>query len=140
MNLFVNTLLWGLVIGIIHYIVMGFLYQNPFIAKFYNKGKKSPAVKKWYNIKEYMLKMFLGTQLEIFILTGSYLYLRQQFECDKIETALILGFIFSCIRAYPRFWNMWIQTTYPNKLLVIELINGIIGTFIIILGLGLLPI
>jgi len=39
--------------------------------------------------------------------------------------------LLAAIRVYPRFWNMWIQTTYPARLLVVELVNGSIGTIAI---------
>lgn len=42
-----------------------------------------------------------------------------------------LGFILVFIKIFPRFNDMWIQSTYPNKLLAIEFINGTIGSFII---------
>jgi hypothetical protein len=45
--------------------------------------------------------------------------------------ALALGVLFAAIRVYPRFWNMWIQTTYPTRLLVIEIINGTIGSLVV---------
>jgi hypothetical protein len=41
------------------------------------------------------------------------------------------------VRVYPRFWNMWIQTSYPRRLLAIEIVNGTIGTLAIALFLEL---
>jgi len=85
--------------------------------------------------------MFLGTQVEVFILTGAYLYLRELFDVPgDIATALVLGGLFAGIRVYPRFWNMWIQSSYPNRLLVVELVNGTISTLVIVVGLSLLPV
>lgn len=137
----VDILLWGLVIGVIHFVVVGALYQNPFVAKFYKAATGEPGFKAWPDQKKYLVSMFLGTQVEVFILTGAYLYLRQLFaNPDSMGTALLLSAFLAAIRVYPRFWNMWIQSTYPNKLLAVEFVNGIIGTFVIVVGLKLLPV
>ncbi len=136
-----SILLWGAVIGIIHFVIVGILYQNPIVAKMYKEASGKPGVKVWKNQKEYLLKMFLGTQIEIYILTSSYLYLRILFnEPAGWISAVILAAVFAAIRVYPRFWNMWIQSTYPGKLLAVEFINGILSTFVIVIGLKLLPV
>ncbi len=136
-----DILIWGFVIGIIHFFIGGLLYLNPLVARHYEEGKNASAVRVWDNQKEYLLKMFLGTQIEIYILTTVYLYLRQEFASPyTFSTALILAVLSALLRVYPRFWNMWIQSTYPRRLLFIEIINGVIGTFVIILGLWLLPV
>ncbi len=132
MNFFLQILLWGFVAGIIHFLVLGVLYMNPVVEHIYKSTQGHSAVKRHKNQKEYILKMFLGTQVEVYIVTASFLYLRQFIDLDIWPTTIMLGLIFSGIRIYPRFWNMWIQTNYPNKLLVIEFVNGTIGTFIIL--------
>ncbi len=135
-----DVLLWGLIIGIVHFVVVGILYINPLVARQYEREKDSPGVKNWKNQKEYLIKMFLGTQIEVFILTAAYLYLRQMYPAPtSIGTASTLAVVLTFVRVYPRFWNMWIQSTYPNRLLFIELLNGTIGTIVIVMGLWLLP-
>ena len=136
-----DFLLWGLVIGIVHFIVVGGLYTNPLVARQYQKAKNSAGVRIWGNQKEYLIKMFLGTQIEVYILTAAYLYLRQMFSSPtSFSVSVTLAVILTAVRVYPRFWNMWIQSTYPNNLLAIEFLNGTIGTFVIVLGAWLLPI
>ncbi len=136
-----QILLWGLVIGVIHFVILGALYMNPLVAKLYSGEKGNPAVKNWEKQGEYLLKMFLGTQVEVFILTGAYLYLRSLFAVpDGWTAALVLGALLSAVRVYPRFWNMWIQSNYPGKLLAVEFVNGVIGTFVVVVGLKLLPV
>ena len=137
----IDILVWGLVVGVIHFVVVGILYMNPVIARLYREAKGSPALRVWENQKEYLIKMFAGTQIEIFIFTGAYLYLRHLFsEPMSFRVALIIACILSVTRVYPRFWNMWIQTTYPVNLLIVESINGTIGTFVVVLSLWVLPI
>jgi hypothetical protein len=87
----------------------------------------------------YLSKQFFGTQIEIWIISAGFLYLKDFLPFQPIETALILGLIFAGIRIYERWWNMYIQTTYPGNLLAIEFINGTVGTFIITIGLSYIP-
>lgn len=141
MDLLFKTIIWGFIIGIVHYIILGVLYMNPVISKLYStEQKKSNAVKAWKDQKAYLTKMYIGTQIEIFIITASYLFIRQYLPFDHMVTAFILAVIFTGIRIYERFWNMFIQTTYPTRLLIVELAFGIIGTFLIVIGLSLMPI
>lgn len=140
MNILVTTLLFGSLIGVIHFMIIGVLYQNPFVARLYKEEeiKKSPGLRIWKNKKKYMLYMFLGTQVEIFILTFGYLSFKDYLPFSPFAIAVIISGLFAAIRVYPRFWNMRIQSTYPNKLLVVEIVNGFISTFIIVIGLYVL--
>ena len=76
--------------------------------------------------------------MEIYILAGAYLWLRGLVPFQGYSAALMLGAVFAAIRVYPRFWNMWIQSTYPNRLLAIEFVNGIISTLVVTVGMELL--
>ncbi len=136
MNTLSTTLILGLLIGAIHFIIVGILYQNPFVASMYKEAedKKLPGYRIWENKKRYLLSMFLGTQVEVFILTFGYLFFKDYLPFLPFKTAIIISVLFTTVRVYPRFWNMWIQSTYPNKLLVVEIINGTISTFTIIIG------
>ncbi len=140
MKALVKILLWGLVTGAIHFVIMGVLYGNPFIDKIYQKAQKdSPGVKKWESRAKYLLTQFLGTQVEIFIMTAGFYWIKTLVNVNCMCTVMQIGLIFAGIRVYPRFWNMWIQSTYPNSMLLIEGIFGTISTFIVVISLYLLP-
>jgi hypothetical protein len=136
-----HVFFYGLVIGVIHYILIGILYMNPLVDGMYKKAQEAnPSVRIRTSASNYLTKQFIGTQVEIWIITASYFYLRQYLPFTALEAGLILGLIFGGIRIYERFWNTYIQTNYPAPLLVIEFINGMIGTFIITIGLSLMPV
>lgn len=127
-----DVLAWGLIAGVVHFVLIGLLYGNPFVAKQYAEAmQSSPAVRKWLSMGSYRLTQFLGTQVEVFILTIAYLWFRPAFADSALSSILILGLLLAAIRIYPRFWNMWIQTSYPRNLLAIEVVNGTIGTLVI---------
>ena len=130
----IQIALWGAVTGLIHFVLVGALYGNPIVDKLYKEAQQNePGVKHWPSIPKYMITQFLGTQIEVYILAATYIWLRPLVPFTGYTCALVLGAVFSGIRVYPRFWNMWIQSTYPNRLLAIEFVNGIISTFAITL-------
>ena len=130
-----NILLWGSVAGLVHFMLIGLLYGNPIIDRMYAQAvDHSPAVRRWSSKPRYLVTQFLGTQIEVFILTAAFLWLRS-YASSSVLAALAIGAMLAAIRVYPRFWNMWIQTTYPRRLLAVEAINGTIGTVAIALFL-----
>jgi hypothetical protein len=126
-----RILLWGAAAGLVHFVVIAVLYANPITDKLSRDLEAGPAVKQWPSKPRYFLTQFLGTQVEVYILTTGFLWLRPSIAEAGYGGALLLGALLTATRVYPRFWNMWIQTTYPNRLLAIEVINGSVGTLAI---------
>jgi hypothetical protein len=131
----VAILLWGALAGLVHFVVIAILYANPIVDRLSRGLERGPAVKQWPSKPKYFLIQFLGTQVEVYLLTSAFLWLRPLIGVAGYGGALLLGALLAAIRVYPRFWNMWIQTTYPNRLLAIEVINGTLGTLTIIVFL-----
>ncbi len=134
-----DALLWGLVAGVIHFVVTGALYGNPLVDGLYQQAMKDePGVKDWPSRPRYLVTQVSGTQVEIWILALGYFWLRPLLGMEGLGGAVALAVLFSGVRVYPRFWNMWIQSTYPNRLLAIEAVFGVISTFTIVLALHFL--
>jgi hypothetical protein len=133
------SLVWqGLLAGLVHFVAIGVLYGNPWIDRLYSKAQESsPAVRRWSSKPRYLVMQLAGTQVEVFILTFAFLWLRPAIGIAGITGSLTLGIAFAALRVYPRFWNMWIQTNYPRHLLAVEVINGTLGTLVIALVLHL---
>jgi hypothetical protein len=124
--------LWGAVAGVVHFVIIGVLYGNPLVDRISAGAEaQSPAVKQWPTKWKYFLTQFFGTQVEVYILTIAFVWLRPLVGFSGYGGAILLGSLFAAIRVYPRFWNMWVQTTYPFRLLVVEVVNGTIGTLAI---------
>jgi hypothetical protein len=135
----VSTILWGTVVGLIHFVAVGMLYGNPIIDRFYREAAGTePGVKVHPSKPKYFAQMFLGTQVEIYILAFGFLWIRPLLSIEGWVGTILLGLLFAGIRVYPRFWNMWIQSTYPNRLLAIEFVNGILSTLVVVSGMHLL--
>jgi hypothetical protein len=132
----VTVLLWGAVAGVVHFAFIALAYGNPIVDRISAKAEKeSPAVRQWVSKPKYFVTQFLGTQIEVYILTTAFVWLRPLVDVRGYGGALLLGSMFAAIRVYPRFWNMWVQTTYPRRLLAVEVINGTLGTLVISLFL-----
>jgi hypothetical protein len=131
-----NILLWGAIAGVVHFVFIALAYGNPLVDRISAAAEaSSPAAKRWPSKPRYFLTQFFGTQVEVYILTAGFVWLRPLVTAGGYGGAFHLGILFAALRVYPRFWNMWIQTTYPNRLLAIEVVNGTLGTWVICLFL-----
>jgi hypothetical protein len=127
-----TVVLWGAVAGLVHFVFIALAYGNPVVDRLSAQAEaESPAVKRWPSKPKYFVTQFLGTQVEVYILTIGFVWLRPFVSLPGFGGALLLGSLFAALRVYPRFWNMWIQTTYPNRLLAIEVVNGTLGTLVV---------
>jgi hypothetical protein len=130
------VLLWGAAAGIVHFVFIGLAYGNPVVDRISAKAEaQSPAVRPWPSKPTYFVTQFFGTQIEVYILTLGFVWLRPLVELHGYPGALLLGGLFAALRVYPRFWNMWVQSTYPRRLLAVEVVNGTLGTLVIALFL-----
>jgi hypothetical protein len=123
-----EVLVWGAVAGIAHFVVIALLYGNPIVDAYSREANKHASVKQWPTQADYFIRQFFGTQVEIYILTFAFFWIRPMTAATGYAGALEVGLLLSALRVYPRFWNMWIQTSFPNRLLLVEVINGTIGT------------
>jgi hypothetical protein len=131
-----TVLVWGAVAGVVHFVFIALAYGNPLVDRISAKAEaESPAVRQWASKPRYFATQFLGTQVEVYILTVGFLWLRPLVDSHGYAGALLLGSLFAAIRVYPRFWNMWAQSTYPRRLLAVEVVNGTLGTLVICLFL-----
>lgn len=129
----------SLVVGLVHSVALKLLYGNPLCDRIWKEEQaREPGVKRWPEMKKYLIKQLLGTQVEVFIITVGFLWIRPLVSLDGLTGTLLLGLFFAALRIYPRTWNMWIQSTYPKSLLIMESINGTLSTFVMVITLHFL--
>lgn len=129
-----SILAYGALIGLVHFVVIGALYGNPWVDALYQDAMAHhPGVRPWASRPRYLVTQFLGTQVEVYALTVAFFAFR---PLAPDLGLLALALLLAAVRVYPRFWNMWIQSTYPRNLLAVEVVNGTISTVVIVLGLG----
>ena len=129
-----QTITGGIIAAVVWFLVGGALYMNPWIAKIYRKAKKRPGLKKWKNNKKYMLSMFIfGILIQSLLFAFVYAFVKLVLPGSLVLNTFYFGLILVGVKIIPRLFDMWLQSTYPKKLLKIELINGTIGSFVIAL-------
>ncbi|MBU1177779.1 hypothetical protein KJ903_01020 [Patescibacteria group bacterium] len=127
---FLQVLIAGFVASLVWFVLGSVLYVNPLIAKIYKKRESSPGFKVWQSQPKYIITMyFVGALIPCLILAFVYSFLSPAFTGSLILKTLCLGLIIASVRMIPRFFDMWIQTTYPDTLLTIEIVNGTILSF-----------
>lgn len=123
--------LWGAAAGVAHFVVIALLYGNPIVDAYSREANRHVAVRQWPTQAGYFVRQFLGTQVEVYIMTAAFFWLRPATPAAGYLGALEIGALLAALRVYPRFWNMWIQTTFPGRLLLVEVINGSLGCLFI---------
>lgn len=127
----VQSIIGGVIASIAWFIAGGVLYMNPVVAKIYKEAEASPALKKWPNVPKYLLLQYIGVLIQCLLWAWVFTLIKPALSDEILGRGIMFGFILVFIKIFPRFYDMWIQSTYPNKLLKIEFINGTIGSFII---------
>jgi len=126
-----QTIWGGFVASIVWFIVGGALYMNPFVAKIYKDAENSPALKKWSSVPRYLGLQYVGILAQCLLWAFVFALAKPVLPDGVLVKGLIFGLILIAVKIFPRFFDMWIQSTYPNKLLAIEFVNGTIGSFVI---------
>lgn len=119
------------VASIAWFIVGGVLYMNPFVAKIYKNAEDSPALKKWPSIPKYVGLQYAGILAQCLLWAFVFALIKPILPEGLLIKGFVFGLILVAVKIFPRFFDMWIQSTYPNKLLAVEFVNGTIGSFII---------
>ncbi len=115
----------SLIISVAWFVAGGVLYMNPFVAKIYDKNKSHPSMKNWSTQGKFLIgTFFVAGFIPILLTTIAYQYIK---PLDFVILALIL----IGVRIIPRACDAWMQTSYPNVILLIELINGAILSVLI---------
>ena len=139
MEMIIQILLGGFIASILWFFIGGVLYRNPFIAKIYKDLEDSEGLKKWEDMKKYMITMYVfGILIQCIFFAFVYAFIKPVLPGDIILNSLYFFLILILVKIVPRLFDMWIQSTYPNKLLAIEFINGTIGCLIISITLALI--
>ena len=130
----IPTLIGALAASIVWFFVGAAVYMNPVVARIYAHYEDTPTVKDREDTKTFLINTFLFSILiQCILFAFVYAYLQSLLPDDILLITLYFGLILIAVKIIPRFFDMWMQSTYPPTLLTIEAINGAIGSFIIAL-------
>jgi len=128
----------GFIASLVWFFIGGILYTNPIVAKIYKAAEVSPGLKKWASIPKYLFLQYVGILIQCLLWAIVFSFIRPVLPADALSAGVTFGLILVALIMIPRLYDMWIQSTYPNNLLVIEFINGTIGGLVIGVTLGYL--
>ncbi len=126
-----QIILGGGIASVVWFIVGGALYMNPFVANLYKNAESSPALKKWASVPKYIGYQYIGILVQCILWAFVFALVGPVLPDETLMKSLVFGLILVAVKIFPRFFDMWIQSTYPNKLLAMEFVNGTIGSFVI---------
>ena len=122
----------GVVATIVWFIVGALVYMNPFVAKIYKNYEDDPSVKDRKDVKTFIIKTFVFSVLiQCFLFAFVYLYIQPILPETLLLNTIYFGIILVAVKIIPRLFDMYVQSKYPMPLLIIEVINGSIGSFVI---------
>jgi Protein of unknown function (DUF1761) len=135
----VQGLIGGAVATIVWFIIGAVVYMNPFVAKIYKKYEDSPGVKNRKNMKTFIVNtLVFSILIQCFLFAFIYLFIKPVLPNTLLLNTIYFGIILIAVKIIPRFFDMWVQSSYPPTLLTIEIINGAIGSFVIAFVFALL--
>jgi hypothetical protein len=100
------------------FIVGGALYMNPFVAKIYKNAENSPALKKWPSIPKYLGLTYVGVFAQCLLWAFVFTLIKPVLPRGVLMKGLVFGLILIVIKIFPRFFDMWIQSTYQTNCLL----------------------
>jgi len=128
----IQGIIGGSAATVVWFVVGAVVYMNPFVAKIYKKYEEDPSVKNRKDVKTFIINTFVFSVLiQCFIFAFVYLYIQKILPGTLLLNTLYFGIILVAVKIIPRLLDMYIQSKYPNTLLMIEVINGAIGSFVI---------
>jgi hypothetical protein len=134
-----KILVWGLVGGLIYSVTMVVLYGNPWVARIHaNQGGANAAAPSGRPRRHYFAFQSLGTQIEVYIMTIGYVWLHPLIPLNGMVGALLLAVLFAALRVCAPVWALWMQGTYSNRYLAVEVASPVVGSIVFALALYLL--
>lgn len=126
-----KILLAGFVTSIIWFIAGALLYMNPVAKNIQDSVKNSPALKKWASPTQMMAYVYLlGCLIPSVLIAFVYNAINTVLPSSYWMNVLMFGLILICIKIIPRFSDMATMTSYPKKMLILDIINGSLNSFV----------
>ena len=127
-----KTIFGGFVASIVFFIYRSIVYKDTSVEKMRRDPQAPLALKKWQNVPKKILPQYLVILIQcilwaiVFVLGLLFDVLPEGFYMKGFT----LGSVMAIVNIVPIYFKMWIESTYPNKLLAIGFAKGVIGNYI----------
>lgn len=127
-----KTIFGGFVASIVFFIYRSIVYKDTSVDRMCRDPRAPPALKKWKNIPKTILFQYLVILIQCILWAVVFVLglLFDVFPEGFYMKGLVLGSVMALVNIVPVYFKMWIESTYPNKLLAIGFTKGIIGNYI----------
>jgi len=126
-----KAVMWG---GVAILLQMGFFYiiwMNPFVNEISLQFANHPSVKpyeyfggldNWMRLRTIYLIVMLAIMIKIFLMFYTNIPGKNYWQ-----KGISFGLFLSIIKSIPDAFSTWTLIVYPNELIILQLVNGIIG-------------
>ncbi len=127
-----KTILGAFVASIVFFIYRSVVYKDTSVEKMCRDPGAPSALKKWKNIPKTILFQYLIILIQCILWAVVFVLglLFDVFPKGLFMKGFVLGSVMALVNIVPIYFKMWIESTYPNKLLAIGFAKGIIGNYI----------
>lgn len=123
----------GLIAGMASFIVGSILYMNPMVSSIYSASSASYCAKSmelFGGLVPWLGLMWIGGLLSIIMLTMLYSYTEKGLVGPAWKKGLFFGLLLWLASGLFNGYNTWLLHSYPDIMILIELMNGLIGTLV----------
>ncbi|MFH1221892.1 MAG: hypothetical protein V1492_02290 [Candidatus Micrarchaeota archaeon] len=127
---FKKIIVSGLVAGLAAFIVGNLLYLNPLTASLYSASSASYCSKSmdlFGGLMPWLGLMWLGGMISTVFLAVIYSYTEKGLGGPAWRKGLFFGFLLWLVAGLPNAYNTWLLHSYPDAMILVETINGLIG-------------
>lgn len=126
-----KIILSGLAAGLIAFLVGNVLYMNPLVSGIYAGAGAYYCAKPMDSfgwLGNWFLLMMAGGLVSAVFLAFLYSYTEKGIRITPVwKKGAAFGILMWLVSALPASYNTWLLHTYPDILVIVETINGLIG-------------
>lgn len=127
-----NIILAAVVACIVWFIAGAILYLNPMSKHIQDRLKKDPGVKKWHSQNDQFIQILLvGTVIPSLLWAIAFVFVSPLLPASNLMQTGYFGLLLVGVYVIPRFTHTSVMASYPGKMLIMDLINGTLVSFVI---------
>lgn len=124
---------WGAVVIIIQMGVFYVIWMNPFVNEISIQFSNDTAVKPYEyfgGMDNWMQIRTIYNVVLLAVVFGIFLMFYTNIPGNGWKKGANYGLILSLLSVIPAAFNKWTLIVYPNELIILQLVNGIIGVIV----------
>lgn len=133
---FMEVLKTALIVSVPVFLLTVILYGNPWVNRLYQKSMKIGTIKTWKSQGKFLVMNYFFILIETLLFAWVFSIITIHPATDWIAGGVYFGVFLCLIRIIPRSLDTFAMVHYPLRLLIAELINGCIISFLMGIGIS----